>query len=197
MIKIVRYFSLKNANYSINHEESSMKRMLLAGLFLAVGGFASAASAQTSHVINLQVVEVVAIGLNDGTAIALQTQPPIVPGDPPIGQSDSTKYLRYTTVNAAGLNRNVTAQMSVAAPSGTRLDLAAAPVAGQGTTAGTVTLNNLTATSVITGIGSCYTGVLATSGAQLTYSLVVVNTTLLAVAAAVPVTITLTLTDAS
>jgi hypothetical protein len=174
-----------------------MKRILVVLAFLATAGFIFAASASTTHIVNLQVIEVVAVGLNDGTAITLATQPPVVPGDPPIGQSNNSKYLRYTAVNASGTHRNVTAQMSVAAPPGTRLDLAAAPVALQGTTSGTVTLNNVTATNVITAIGSCFTGVLATSGAQLTYTFAVVDTTLLNVAAAVPVTITLTLTDAS
>lgn len=174
-----------------------MKRILVVLALLAVAGFAFGATASTNHVINLQVIEVVTVGLNDGTAITLQTQAPAAPGDPPTGQSDNSKYLRYTTVNAGGTNRNVTAQMSVAAPAGTRLDLAAAPAGGQGTTAGTVTLNNLSASNVITGIGSCFTGVLAASGAQLTYSFVVVTPASLVVAAAVPVTITLTVTDAT
>lgn len=174
-----------------------MKRILGALVFLAVAGLGFAASAQTTHIINFQVVEVVAVALSDATAITLQTVAPLVAGNPPTGQTNATKYLRYTTVNAAGLNRTVNAQMSVAAPVGTRLDMTAAPVAGQGTTAGIKTLNNLTATSVITTIPSCFTGILATSGALLTYSLVVVTPSLLVVSAAVPVTITLTLTDAA
>ncbi len=174
-----------------------MKRILIVLTLLAVSGLAFAATAQTTHVINLQVVEVVAIRLFDASAITLQTQAPGTAGDPPTGQSNNSKYLQYTTVNASGTNRSVTAQMSVAAPAGTRLDLAAAPVAGQGTTAGTVTLSNTVANAVITGIGSCYTGILATSGAQLTYTFVVVTPASLVVAAAVPVTITLTMTDAS
>lgn len=174
-----------------------MRKSLFVLIFLATSGIAFAASAATSHDINLQVVEVVAVALSNASAISLQTQSPIIPGDPPIGQTDNSKYLRYTTVNATGMSRSVTAQMSVAAPSGTRLDMTATPVAGQGTTTGPVALNNLTATSVITGIGSCFTGILPTSGAQLTYVLVVVDTSLLVVAVAIPVTITLTLTDAS
>jgi hypothetical protein len=174
-----------------------LKRLLVILLSLATAGYVFAASATTTHIVNLTVVEVVAVALNNGAAISLTTVAPAVPGDPPIGTTDNSKYLRYTTVNAGVLLRKVTAQMSVAAPPGTSLTLAAAPVAGQGTTAGVMTLNATTATAIITGIGSCFTGVLATSGAQLTYSLVVVDTTQLVVAAAVPVTITLTLTDAA
>ena len=178
-----------------------MKRILMVLALLVIAGFAFAASANVTHVINLQVIEVVAVGLNDASAITLTTVAPVTPGDPPTGQSNNSKYLRYTTVNSGVTTRRVTAQMSVAAPAGTALQLETTIGSGgagtQGVTTGPETLTNASATDVITGIASCYTGTGGTDGAQLTYTLLVTAPGSLVVAAAVPVTITLTLTDAS
>ena len=70
-----------------------MKRILVVLALLAVAVGAFAASANITHVINLQVIEVVAVGLNDASAITLTTVAPVVPGDPPTGQSDNSKLV--------------------------------------------------------------------------------------------------------
>jgi len=177
-----------------------MKRILVALALLVIAGFAFAATAvDNSQVVTLTVAEVAMVGLNLAGNITLNVVAPATAGLAPVGQTDSTKYLRYTAVNAGVLTRFVTAQMSVAAPSGTQLTLTALPgiaTAGQGTGL-SVTLST-TAQNVISGIGSCYTGVGVTDGAKLTFSFVVVDPTLLVVdTAGVNETITLTLLDAA
>lgn len=176
-----------------------MKRILVVLAMLAVAGFAFAASASTTHVIDISVIEVVAVGLDDTALISLSTVAPGTAGSAPTGQSDNSKYLRYTAVNSGVQTRRITAQMSVAAPSGTALQVNAAIGAGgagvQGSSVGNVTLNNTVAQDIITGIGSCYTDVGGSDGANLTYTLLVPTPGALVVGATASVTITLTLTD--
>lgn len=179
-----------------------MKRFLVVLILLSVVCFAFAASAQVTHVIQINVLEVVAVGLDDTALITLQTSAPATPGDPPTGGTpDTSKYLRYTTINTTGDFRSVTAIMSVAAPAGTALRVNATIGSGgagtQGSSSGDVTLNNTVAQNIITGIGSCYTGTGATDGANLRYTLLVPIPGSLVEGDAATVTITLTLTDAS
>ena len=179
-----------------------MKRFLVVLAMLAVAGLAFAASASTTHTITINVAEVVLVGLDDTNLITLSTVEPGTPGDPPTGSSDNSKYLQYTTVNSGATTRRVTAQMSVAAPNGTALQVSAAIVGGgagtPGNGVGNVTLNTAAAQDIITGIGSCYTGSAAdTDGANLTYTLLVPTPGSLVVGATASPVITLTLTDAS
>ena len=158
----------------------------------------SALSHTATHDVTLQVNEIVLIDLNDATAITLTTNTPAAGGDTPLGDSDATKLLQYTSLVASGLTRSISVQWDVAdaAPTGTSLKVEATSVpASCGTAAGLVTISS-TAQDIITGIGSCATGTGA-SGAALTYTFSIDTVSSLVVGDNKTVTLTYTLTDGS
>lgn len=98
---------------------------------------------------------------------------PLVAGGPVTNDVDNSSYLRVTSI-VSGNNSNKKVQANItmgSVPSGTVLKLAATKcITGSGTfgTASSITLNN-TAQTIITGIGSCYTGDGPLEGYNLTY----------------------------
>jgi hypothetical protein len=176
-----------------------MKRILATIAVLAIASVASfAATSTASHSVQLNVPEIVMMSLNAGSTVTLTVQAPAQGGLPPTGQSDSSKVLWYTAVNAASTHRNVSVQWggSDAAPAGTSLHVQATAVtAGCGTAGAAVQISNVGA-NIVTAIPSCVTGQ-AANGAQLTYTLQVDAAASLVVGDNHLVTVTFTLTDAS
>ena len=179
-----------------------MKKILSIFLISLVGFFLTgqlfALSDTTSHDVTMQVNEIALIDLNNTTAVTLTTNPPANGGEDPVGDTDSSKLLQYTSLVASGVARNITAEWGAtdAAPAGTSLKLEATSVPGGcGTGAAQVTLSNV-AQNIVTGIGSCATGTGA-NGAVLTYTFSIDTVTALVVGDNKTVTVTFTLTDAS
>lgn len=163
-----------------------------------VAQFASAATDTATHDVTLQVSEIALIDLNNTAAITLTTNAPGAGGENPLGDTNATKLLQYTSLVGSGLTRNITVEWggTDAAPAGTSLKLLATSVpAGCGTAAPQVTLSS-TPTNLVTTIGSCATGTGA-SGTELTYTFSIDTVTSLVVGDNKTVTITFTLTDAS
>jgi hypothetical protein len=174
------------------------KTLIVAALCLLTGIGAFAATSSAAHSVQLNVPEIVMMSLNSVATVTLSVQAPAAGGLAPVGQTDNSKYLWYTTVNAAGTNRNISVQWGGAdvAPAGTSLHVQATSVTGGCGTAGAAVTIGAGAQNIVTAIPSCVTGQ-AANGAQLTYTLQVDTVASLAVGDNHLVTVTFTLTDAS
>jgi hypothetical protein len=165
--------------------------------FLTAGVTLAADTA--TQTVQLNVDDICLIDVT-GDPPALAITAPAAGGQPPQGDSDNSTYAQYTSVVCSGTARAVTANWGAAdaAPAGTQLSLEVTSLtAGCGSiVAGGVNMSS-TAQNIVTGVGSCATGVGATDGAQLTYTLSVTDVTQLDACDDQTVTVTLTLTDAS
>lgn len=152
-----------------------MKSFVIVLAILTLGG--AAVYAQTdAHNITFTVGGVTAVQVQSAAAIDLAITAPANPGDDPVGDSDTSKYLQYTVLTATSASIGVTlANVTRTIPLGTRLDLTATPVGGEGTSGGTLTLAVGANADLITAIPSCATGSTATDGANLEFELVVTD----------------------
>ncbi len=159
-----------------------MKRIVLvivASIFLALGGVAFAAN---PHTLTLSVTAFGVIALNPGNNITMTLDGTgVTAGSSTINATNNTNWVQYTFITTAGASTvNVALGAGTAIPAWLTLTVTAAnPAAGGGGVKGTGSTQTLTpgmaAAALITGIGSCYTGATAsTDGSQLTYSLAVV-----------------------
>lgn len=174
------------------------KLLATAALLTLTAGAVFALSSTASHSVQLNVPEIAMMSLNSTATITLAVQPPATGGLPPGGQTDTSKVLWYTAVNASGTHRNISVQWggADAAPAGTSLHVQATAVTGGCGTAGAAVQISGTAANIVTAIPSCVTGQ-AANGAQLTYTFQVDNAANLVVGDNHLVTVTFTLTDAS
>lgn len=159
-------------------------------LLLLAGEIRSATTAVSATVASFCLMAVTS------NAVTLTIANPASPGGIPANPVNSGTYAQYSSTVAAGVTRRVTAAWATgnAAPTGCSLLLLATVPSGKGTSAGTITLST-TAQNLVTGIGGCATGITATSGAQLTYTLSIGTVTSLVANESKSATITLTLTD--
>ncbi|MDA3938187.1 MAG: hypothetical protein PF693_02615 [Spirochaetia bacterium] len=180
----------------------STKMIILVALMAFVIGTSSAFadSDSTHHDINLNVSEIAVLGLNNDSSITLSTPGTVAAGALPTAvDTDSSKYLKYTSVVGGTATRSITVSLGeIGVPSGTQLTIEAddASTTQDGTPASVITLSS-TAASLITGISSCATGTDASDGANLTYSYSVTDVTALLDSADATVTVTFTLGDDS
>ncbi len=152
------------------------------------------AQTTTNHDVVISVGDVNIIALNNTSDVTLTVSAPGTPGDDPVGSSDATKKLQYTSIVASGLSRIITVDADANPPAGTGLTIEAAVPAGMGTTGGSKTLSLAAGTqNIITGVGSCATGTGA-NGATLTYTLSVSDKTAL-LNASTTITATFTILD--
>ena len=150
--------------------------------------------AQETHDVEITIAGVAMLAVNDpATAVALTTQQPADAGNPVTGSSDS-KAIYYTVLTAIANPYRITAQIDAAPPAGTAVSVTANPGAGNGTSAGAVTLG-LATQDIITAIGSTATGRDPATPPELTYTLMVTNPGDLVAGTNATITVTLTLTD--
>lgn len=179
-----------------------MKRLgLLFGLLLISVSLFALTDAAT-HDVTLNVDEVAMLDLADSSAITLAITAPADAGLPPVGQTNDTKYLQYTSLIDMSKTRTITVQWDLAPgaePAGTQLlcSVINGPLsAGLGTPGVAVVVSNV-AQTIITAIKSGNTGTAATDGAQVLYEYEVTDATQLDTEDDVTATITFTLTEAS
>ena len=185
-----------------------MKKITLAtavttlALVLGLAGLAVAASDTASHDVQLGIPEIALIRVVDTSAISFTLTAPATPGDKPVEPSaDTSKRLQYTSIlPTGGGTRSVTAAVDSAVPSGLTLKLTAGAPGGwgnSGTSDGEINLST-TAQSIISGIGSCFTGIGGSSGSQLTYDLDIDDSNFEDLTeSTTTLTVTFTLTEAS
>jgi hypothetical protein len=173
-------------------------KTLLVGIVCALGLagliFGAAVATQT---VTMQIGAISVLGIAGGS-VTLAVAAPAQGGASPANPTSTATYAQYTSTVPSATTRRLQANWGVAdaAPAGCSLQLTVTPAAlpNQGTTAGQITMTS-TATNIVTGIGSCATGITATSGAQLAYVLSIDSLTSLVAADNHTVTITITLTD--
>ncbi len=160
-----------------------MKNLVLTfASFLFFIGIANAQDGTTaSHTIGIDIksIALVDIEATDGTKNI--TLSPVVPTEAGnaldfTNATNSNLWLNYSSiVSASTKSRTITASISSGLPGGTTITVAAAaPTGGKGnrgtanTTPQTLSTGGVT---VVSGIGSCYTGDGASNGSNLTYKL--------------------------
>ncbi len=162
-----------------------MKRKLIALAFLGTA-FAFTASAQDdaddNHTVQITIPEVAILDLeaSSGTSITLAVAAPTEAGLPVsfADAVDSTVWINYSSIvgNTSEASRTVSAKISAGTvPGGMVLKVTAASDAGNGdgtvgSSAGQITLSGTNQT-VVSAIGSCYTGDGASNGHALYYAL--------------------------
>jgi hypothetical protein len=168
---------------------------LLLGPFTAVIVSAADTATQT---VQLQVDDICVIDVT-GDPATLTIAAPATGGQTPSDVADNSTYAQYTSVVPTSTTRVLTANWGGgdAAPAGCELRLEVTTLgSGCGSPGSQIVISGV-AGSIITAIPSCATGTGATDGAQLTYTLGVIDQSLVDASDDQTVTITLTLTDAS
>jgi hypothetical protein len=176
-------------------------------VFATTLAFALDNDAQTVTLIVGQVMEVQlvnAVSLN----FPMTINTAVAGAQPTNALDNNNTYLRFTSLVDAVKNHRITVTGSTfGAPKGTNLYVSAtAPVGGTGTAGGTynnrvvITSNNgsgatFTGGDLITNLGSCYTGVTPTSGANLNYEFEVTTPTALELDAGKACLVTYTMLD--
>jgi hypothetical protein len=129
--------------------------------------------AQTDAGTNVLTMGIPAIALLATTTNAIDLQlTTAVPGEA-ISGGEGTAYVQISSIVATGLTRKITASVDNI-PAGTTLNVSAS-IPSNGNFGGTVgtgsALVDLTTTAadIVTGIGSCYTGVSGNDGYKLDY----------------------------
>ena len=173
------------------------KIIAVAGCVFVLGHLGVVFSGNTdNHDVTLQVNSIAEVAVT--TDVSLTVMAPVTPGDVPQDDTDNTAYLQYTSTVPSGQTRVITAAWggSDSSPAGTQMKLQASPQSGKGTGAGEIIVSS-SSQSIITSIGSCYTGTGGSDGAQLTYTLEIMDATALEANASETVTVTFTVADAS
>jgi hypothetical protein len=169
------------------------KLVLLAVLLLA----AAAAFAQTtdSHLINFTLTESALIDLDSAADMDFSLSLSALPADaglaPTGGPYTDTRYLWYTVLSN-DTNPLIQANLDSALPAGLTLQLVATVGAGGAGTKGTgqtIAAASNVAQSLVTGIGSCYTGRGVADGAEVDYTLTMSNYTGVTIARTITYTI--------
>jgi hypothetical protein len=183
-----------------------MKKLVLitVAVFLTTTYLFAQDTNQGSHSISINIPEVALLDIEGGSSITLTPSSPIEAGlalDFSTA-TNNTLWVNYSSIVASGKARTISAAItSGTVPTGLTLKVTAGSYAGSGkgthgSATSQVTLSG-TGQSVITAIGSSYTGNGASSGHNLTYSLDLLNadsyTNL--VQANTPITVTYTIND--
>ena len=134
-----------------------------------------------AHTLTVNIPEVALLDIEGGASATLSPTAPTEAGNPIdfTADTDNSLWLNYSSIIGTAPDDSRTVKVSVAGtlPTGSNLIVTAgAATAGgggtKGTSAGAVTLAAVaTDYTVISGIGSCYTGDGASKGHNLTYSL--------------------------
>ncbi|MDZ7723178.1 MAG: hypothetical protein U5R06_10335 [candidate division KSB1 bacterium] len=157
-----------------------MKRYLevLCVVVLALGVVAGVQAQTATHDLSITVNGFQLIGLEGGgRPVAFEVGAPASAGEKPVIVSSSgvsDNYLLYSSIFSTTDNK-ITAALDADVESPLTLSVSAAAATGGGGDKGDVQTGvvlSSAAADVITGIGSCWTG-LGTNGAQLTYSLAI------------------------
>ena len=181
-----------------------MPILFVVGLMALVLSQALALTDTATQTIVLDIDEIAVVDVTGDPATATITAPGTGGLPPVISPADTSTYVQYTSiVDTLGSVRDLDAAVTAGTiPLGLDLDLVCLAInAGTGNcgspVAGGVTFNNgsLVGGTIVDTIGSCYTGVGATDGAQLSYEWFITNVAdLLGGDSGVPITTTLTVT---
>jgi hypothetical protein len=189
--------------YKIFFLEDKMRTVRLgtmaAAFILLVCGSALGQANVDSHTVTMDVSDMAVLNLTGGN-ITLTIAAPGTGGQQPADDTDNTCYLQYTATVPSGMNRTLSVAWGAGdtAPGGCSLRVTATPsgAAGEGSTAGQRTISS-SGQTVVTSIGSCFTGTGGTDGANLSYALTVTDASSLVAGDSEAATVTYTLTDSA
>lgn len=173
--------------------------LIIASLIISVGMAVAQDSNTAKHNVSISVPTVALIDVEGGSTISFELTAPTEAGLGFVAPaSNSTLWLNMTSIVSEGKTRNITVQMNNALSTALSLEVTAASDAGEGHgsfgSAGKTEIKT-SASNLITGIGSGYTGDGDGSGYNLTYELVINEgnyANLYAITQTVEVTYTLT-----
>lgn len=142
-------------------------------LVLMFVGFNSMGQASSNHTLTMGIPEVCLIGTS---AAAISLQLTTTTAGKAISGGTGTGYAQVSSIVSASELRTITASVT-GVPSGTTLSVNttvpsggnSGGVLGTGST-GKALVNAASAVTLVTGIGSCYTGIASTDGYQLDYT---------------------------
>ncbi|HEY9221410.1 MAG TPA: hypothetical protein VIO43_07520 [Lutibacter sp.] len=194
----------------------NLKKLLFAAVIIlsANASFAQIVDSKiATHLVTISIPEVALLDLevaSGTTDVTLAGTAPTEAGLPMTFGTAATNaaiWMNYSSIVKGALSRNVSVAITDGAvPTGLKLTVEASAASSDGkgtlgTASSELTLTNV-AQSIVTGIGSSYTGNLATKGRNLTYKLNYASAEATNYAAlrfidtaAAPLTITYTLTD--
>ena len=167
-----------------------MRQKLMLIVLALVALAASAALAATdndSHTVTITVNEVAMIRVNGANDVSFTIGAPTTDGDAFLvtPANADAKWLQYTSIVPTDSTYKRTIQVDLASgsgsiPAGTTLNVMPSAPAGvgkgnRGNQVGSAVAISGTAADVVTDVRSCYTGMAATGGVQLTYSLEINN----------------------
>lgn len=171
-----------------------MKRFSIILIVVAImaAGSVMGETDSEGHIVTIVVEDVAAIEATGNPTFTVTD--PTNPGlSPQVNSADPTAKLAYTSIVTSTTSRDISALRSNNLPTGMTLKVTASGTSGnEGTCTAQKTLDDVTAEDVITGIGSCATGLAAIT---LTYELTVTDADLLIDAAGTDVTVTYTLEE--
>lgn len=151
-------------------------------LCLVVVGFAQPLRSD-SHVINFTIPNLYVLDVDNnggtsspGTDVAITLSDPAEPGAPPaIAYANNDNYLNYTSVVATGGSHKISAKLDKLLPGVNIRVTATAPSGGYGSKGSAFQTNLVLSTTdqtIISGIGSCWTGTGGADGAAIVYDIV-------------------------
>ena len=134
-----------------------------------------------SHTLSLTLSEIAVMDLEPAvSSIALDLSSPSNAGASIQTATNNDSWINYSSCLApSSPSRNISVQLTGTLPLGVELQLGISSASGigngvWGTSVGAVTLSGVT-TTIISGIGGCYTGNGSNNGHQLSYSVVINN----------------------
>jgi hypothetical protein len=176
---------------------------LFVALCLVAAGSLLAADSE-SHQVQINITSICLLDIDDATALIYGVNATQAGDEPEITvtSGSETRDLWYTSIVPTGQTRRITANFSVALPTGVEIevDISTADVGGVGAkgTGGSYTFDNGDGTSahnIVTAIGNCWTS--RTNGADVTISADISDVTTLVGGTAYTGNLTYTLTDPS
>ena len=186
---------------------SNKSILSVALVILSAAAFADAQQRSDSHVINFTIPNIYVLDVDNnggtsspGTDVAITLSDPSNPGaQPTVAYANNDNYLNYTSVVAASATHKISAKLDKTLAGVNIRVSASAPTGGYGTMGSTYASNLVLSTTdqtVISGIGSCWTGTGGTDGAAIVYSIVFDDANFAQLLADNPVhTVTYTISD--
>lgn len=176
--------------------------LLAAALTLGLAGVVMAGTDTATDDFSITVDEVAVLDVS-GALGNFTVSAPATGGDAfVITTADANTYLQYTSTVASAVTRTITAAITTGdIPAGLSLNVISGTPTGTGTVGSLsaggqdFTTGALTGGTIITGIGSSTTGIGASDGANLTYTLTIADTASLLAADSENITITFTLSE--
>lgn len=207
MLARTPFFKINQFKFQTTQISKIMKKLILTIIAFLGLFYGAMAQSTATHGVDITINSVVMIRATNAAAAAAPVNTailvgsPTTPGDAPLVTvtNPSALYLQYTSIKAStGTPRTIKAALtSGAIPVGFGISATAGAPAGTGDTGSSNGIQTISATpaTMITGIGSGYTGIAAANGSNVTYVATISAVANLIATAATTLTVTYTLSN--